>query len=109
MACSIYVSIMAYHICGFSMTGHPDMKEHDVSPDIVNEEPHFQDDPPDETTENSQPPRELESMEHEKHEESNLGAVSGFLSGFAAAVQNTVSHLSLCMYSMYYEGERQHL
>lgn len=75
-----------------------EIKEHDVSPeagDIVTDEPHHQnqpsaDDTP-ETPEATESPHDPGSRQHEQQQDLNFGAVSGFLSGFAAAVQATVS------------------
>lgn len=86
-----------------------DVKEHDVSPDNlepVKEEPHHEEIPPakddlpvkggplniegDEIPQSSAEPG---ATEHDV--EPSVGGVSGFLSGFAAAVQSTVSQLHI--------------
>lgn len=92
--CSPYpLSFTPHHV----VTPPTDIKEHDASPDNlepVTEEPHPQDGP----LNIEGPPPGPESTEHTKEptmegvsKEPSTGGVSGFLSGFAAAVQTTVS------------------
>ena len=69
-----------------------EIKEHDVSPEDVQpvkEEPHHRDVTPP-TGGDSSPVAPPGPLEGEEHKDSNFRAVSGFFSGFAAAVQNTV-------------------
>lgn len=60
-------------------------------------EPHQGDGPPDHGPPDAGPDVEAtppisESQQKEEHQDLNFGAVSGFFSGFAAAVQSTVSN-----------------
>lgn len=65
-----------------------EIKEHDPSPDPVLEEPHHQEGPLDrEGPLDKEGDRISQTPQSSGHD--NLGAVSGFLSGFAAAVQTT--------------------
>ncbi len=74
-----------------------EIKEHDVSPvdlEPVTEEPHHQKmSPPageEGATERLEEEEEQEEEEGGTKKDPNFRAVSGFFSGFAAAVQNTV-------------------
>lgn len=72
-----------------SLLNSAECKEHDVSPEtppLVTDEPHHQDDSSANEAEESPDPQQLTEQQ-----DLNFGAVSGFLSGFAAAVQTTVS------------------
>ncbi len=72
-----------------------EIKEHDPSPDPVLEEPHHQEGPLDrEGPLDKEGDRISQTPQSSGHD--NLGAVSGFLSGFAAAVQTTVSMVTSC-------------
>ena len=73
------------------MTDNAEMVEHDASPEdleLIKEEPHHW-----KTQEGGDPVQSNErepSSEADTETELNFGAVSGFFSGFAAAVQTTV-------------------
>ena len=99
-ACPKSVRSKRFH-CNYNLSIYAEMKEHDVSPepsgDVVTAEPR----PDDEDTvapEAVEMARDPDSVQSQEEQDLNLGAVSGFLSGFAAAVQSTVSgcYCSLC-------------